>query len=427
VIKRKVYASLQETIFHSELPNGLNIYVMPRPEYGTQFAFFAVRYGGMNLRYLGNEACWVDLPAGAAHFLEHKMFDTEDGLALRTLASNGAAENAFTSSSMTGYYFEGTQGFEENLRTLLSFVSVPYFTEESVEREKEIIGQEISMSEDEPDTEVYYQLLRCMYEHHPIRVPVLGSIDSIDGITPEILYRCHRVFYQPGNMVLCVGGNVKAERVVEIAAEVLPDDRSATVTVDLGAGEPAGVISPIGECRMEVSVPLFEIGFKGTCPPRGGALRQRLIAELACDILFGPSAPLYSRLYEEGLINNSFDGFYDNAPGCAYLMVGGESRDPHQVMSEVLREASRLVRCGIDDALWERLKRAAYGSMVKQLNSLEDSCIELADAHFDGEEYLNFPELFQSIEWADVKNLLENWCVPERTALSVIWPLEDEV
>jgi len=421
----KEYAALGERVYHEVLPNGLQVYVVPRQSYGKQFAFFAARYGGMDLRFLDENGCWVDTPAGVAHFLEHKMFDTEDGSALRILAANGAAENAFTSPSETAYYVECTHGFEENLRTLLSFVSVPYFTQESVAKEQGIIGQEIGMSEDEPDTAVYYQLLRCLYETHPIRENILGTAESIAEITPETLYHCHKVFYRPGNMVLCVAGSVDPQRVVKIAAEVLPLEQTAEAVVDLGESEPTGAVSHYAESRMEVSVPLFEIGFKGTPPAQGESLRQRLVAELTCDVLFGPSAPLYSRLYESGLINGTFDSLYDSVPGCAYLMAGGESRSPRQVLDAVLQEAARLVEEGIAPALWERLKRAAYGSMVKRLNSLEDICIEIADAHFDREDYLKFPELFQSIEWEDVKTMLDQWCREDRAALSVILPLAD--
>ena len=424
-MERKEYAHLGETVCHEVLPNGLHVYVLPRPDYGKQFAFFATRYGGMDMCFRGEDGHWVDTPAGVAHFLEHKMFDTEDGEALRILAANGAVENAFTSPSMTAYYFESTYGFEENLRTLLSFVSVPYFTKESVDKEQGIIGQEIGMSGDEPDTEVYYQLLRCMYGHHPIRVNVLGTVDSIAEITPDTLYQCHRAFYRPGNMVLCVAGNVDARRVVELAREILPKEHTAAAIVDLGGPEAAGVAAHYAECSMEVSVPLFEIGFKGDPAEKGKALRQRLVGELACDVLFGPSAPLYSRLYGEGLINGTFDGLYDCVPGCAYLAAGGESRDPQRVLREVLKEAARLADEGVDPALWDRLKRAAYGSMVKRLNSLEDSCIELADAHFDGEDYLKFPELFQSIERTDVEEMLRHWCTEERAALSVILPPDE--
>lgn len=425
-MERIDYPALNESVYRHELPNGLQIYVLVRPEYGKQFAFFAARYGGMNLRFRGGDGHWVDTPAGVAHFLEHKMFDTEDGSATQTLAANGAVDNAFTSADMTGYYFEGTRGFEENLKTLLSFVSVPYFTTESVEKEQGIIGQEIRMCDDDPENQVYYQLLETMYGQHPIRVRVVGSQESIADITPELLYQCHAAFYRPGNMVLCVAGNVDPDRVAQLAQEILPKERSGAADAEAGREEPLNAACSYAECRMPVSVPLFELGFKGTPAPAGQRLRQRLVAELACDVLFGASAPLYNRLYEEGLINNSFDSLYDSVPGCAYLMAGGESRDPERVMEEALQEAARLAEEGISPQLWDRLRRAAYGSMVKRLNSLEDTCIELTQGHFDGEEYFRFPELFHSIEWPDVAELLRSWCVREQAALSVVWPLEDD-
>ena len=416
------YPALRETVRRCVLPNGLTIYVDVRPEYTRQFAFFAARYGGMDLRFLGEDGDWVDTPQGVAHFLEHKMFDTEDGSALQRMAAQGVEPNAFTTPSMTGYFFEGTQGFEDNLRTLLSFVSRPWFTPESVAKEQGIIGQEIRMTEDDPDNEVYYQLMEAMYVHHPVRVRVAGTVESIAAITADTLYQCHRAFYRPGNMVLCAAGNVDPERVAEIAQEVLDKEPSTANPPDHGRAESPEAAVRYAQRAMPVSIPLFELGFKGDPAPRGQGLRQRLLAELVCDVLFSSSAPLYSRLYEDGLINGSFDGRYDDLPGCACLIAGGESRDPKKVLDEVLKEAARLAREGVDPELWERLKRAAYGSMVRQLNSLEDICYELAQAHFDGEDYLSFPQCFQSIERADAEALLRTWCVEDRAALSVIVP-----
>ena len=416
------YAALRETVWHDVLPNGLNVYVDARPEYTKQFAFFATRCGGMDLRFRGEDGEWVDTPQGVAHFLEHKTFDTEDGSALRRMAAQGVDPNAFTTPSMTGYFFEGTQGFEDNLRTLLSFVSKPWFTPESVEKEQGIIGQEIRMTEDDPGNEVYYQLMEAMYAHHPVRVRVAGTVESIAEITADTLYQCHRAFYRPGNMVLCAAGSVDPERVAEIAQEMLDKEPSAAAVSDYGRAEPAEVVARYAQRAMPVSIPLFELGFKGEPAPRGQGLRQRLLGELTCDVLFSSSAPLYSRLYEEGLINGSFSSRYDSLPGCAYLAAGGESREPKKVLDEVLKEAERLAREGIDPELWERLKKAAYGSMVRQLNSLEDICCELAEAHFDGEDYLSFPQCFQSIERADAEALLRDWCVEGRAALSVIVP-----
>lgn len=416
------YTALRETIHHCVLPNGLNIYVDARPEYGKQFAFFATRYGGMDLRFRGEDASWIDTPQGVAHFLEHKMFDTKDGSALQRMAAQGVDPNAYTTPWMTGYFFEGVQGFEDNLRTLLSFVSQPWFTPESVEKEQGIIAQEIRMCEDDPDHEVYYQLMEAMYAHHPIRIRVAGTVESIANITADTLYQCHRAFYRPGNMVLCAAGSVDPQRVEDIAREVLEKEPSSSTVTDQGMAEPPGVVKKYAQKAMAVSIPLFEIGFKGEPARKGEGLRQRLLGGLVCDVLFSASAPLYSRLYEQGLINGSFDSAFDMLPGCAVLTAGGESRDPKRVLDEVLREAQRLSREGIDPALWDRLKKASYGVMVRQLNSLEGMCFELAQAHFEGEDYLRFPECFQSIERCDAEELLREWCVEDRAALSVIVP-----
>ena len=416
------YTALGQTVYHCVLPNGLNIYVDVRPEYGKQFAFFATRYGGMDLRFRGEDGEWMDTPAGVAHFLEHKSFDTQDGNALQRMAANGVDPNAFTSSSMTGYYFDGVRDFEENLRTLLSFVSVPWFTPESVDKEQGIIAQEIRMCEDDPNDEAYYGMLEAMYASHPVRNRVAGTVESISRITADTLYQCHRAFYRPGNMVLCAAGNIDPRRVADIAREVLTEEPSSATPTDHGQPERPQVQERLGRRAMEVSMPLFALGFKGEAAEQGQGLRQRLLAELVCDVLFSSSAPLYNRLYEQGLLNSSFGGFYSSGPGCAFLAAEGESRDPERVRDEILKEARRLSGEGIDRSLWERLKKAAYGAMVRRLNSMEDTCVELAEAHFQGEDYLSFPQVFQSIEKADGEALLREWCVEERASLSIITP-----
>lgn len=421
-MERLEYTALGQTVYHDVLPNGLNIYVDVRPGYGKQFAFFATRYGGMDLRFRGEDGEWVDTPQGVAHFLEHKTFDTEDGNALQRMAANGVDPNAYTTPSMTGYLFEGIEGFEDNLRTLLSFVSVPWYTPESVDKEQGIIAQEIRMGEDDPNDEVYYQLMEGMYVDHPARIRVAGTVESISRITADTLYQCHRAFYRPGNMVLCVAGNVDPDRVAEIARDVLPAEHTTAAETDYGRPERPEVREKLGRKTMAVSIPLFALGFKGTPAVRGEGLRQRLVAELTCDVLFSPSAPLYNRLYEQGLLNSSFGSFYSDGPGCAFVVAEGESRNPEQVREELLKEAARLGEEGIDQELWERLKKAAYGSMVRRLNSLDDTCYELAEAHFDGEDYLSFPQVFQSIERADGEALLRSWFVEDRCALSVIAP-----
>ena len=278
----KEYPRIGETIFHAELPNGLHIYVDRRPEFQKSYAFFATNYGGMDMKF-HLDGQWRDTPAGVAHFLEHKMFDTEDGNALQDLAANGASPNAFTSSAITGYFFESTEKFYDNLKILLSFVSIPYFTQESVDKEQGIIGQEIGMIEDDPDWKVFTNLMKGLYEHHPIRLSVAGSVESIARITPQTLYDCHKAFYDPANMVLCVAGNQDPERVCQIAREILPKTAGPIAQKDYGPQEPEGAFQSLVEERLAVSGPIFQLGCKGDAPERGEAgLRQQQIGRASC-------------------------------------------------------------------------------------------------------------------------------------------------
>ena len=418
------YPRIGEKMHHLVLENGLHVYVIPKPEFQKSYAFFATNYGGMDMRF-HLDGQWHDTPAGVAHYLEHKMFDTEDGNALQDLAANGASPNAFTSSAITGYYFESTEKFEENLKILLSFVSVPWFTKESVDKERGIIGQEIGMIEDNPDWKVFMNLLAGLYANHPIKVSVAGSVESISHITAETLYACHKAFYAPCNMVLCVAGNVEPERIAEIAREILPEQPGSVALRDYGEQEPAEVKNGFVEEKMEVSTPIFQLGFKGTVPERGlEELRQQLVGELACEALMGVSTPLYARLYREGLINKNFGCGYENYPGCAFLYAGGESRDPAAVRDAVLEEAKRIADEGIDAGLWARLKKGVYGGKVRGLNSFENICVGQAQAHFAGYDFYDFAQCFAQVEKEQAEKMISDWVREELTCLSVVTPKE---
>ncbi len=338
---KKLYPRIGEEVIWETLDNGLPVCIVPKQGFSRKYALFATRYGGMDMRF-ELKGQWLDTPAGIAHYLEHKMFDTKDGNALQELAKNGAEPNAFTSNAITCYYFDSTEKFYENLEILLSFVSVPYFTDESVEKEQGIIGQEIGMIEDDPDWKVFTNLMKGLYEHHPIRLSVAGSVESIARITPQTLYDCHKAFYDPANMVLCVAGNQDPERVCRIAREILPKTAGPIAQKDYGPQEPEGAFQSLVEERLAVSGPIFQLGCKGDAPERGEAgLRQQMLGELACEVLLGNSTPLYARLYQEGLINRNFSYGYDSVPGCAFLAAGGESRDPEAVRAAV--EAEDLI------------------------------------------------------------------------------------
>lgn len=423
-MEQKRYERVGEALYYTVLENGLHIYVDPKPGFQKSYAFFATNYGGMDMRF-HLDGKWVNTPAGVAHFLEHKTFDTEDGNALQDLAANGASPNAFTSTSMTGYYFESTEKFEENLKILLSFVSIPYYTQESVDKEQGIIGQEIRMGDDEPDTQVFYGMLEGLYAHSPIQVNIAGTVESIAEITAETLNLCHRAFYDPGNMVLCVAGDVDPERVAAIAREVLPAQGHPPVERDHGEAEAPQAHKSNWEKAMAVSTPIFQLGFKDT-PPRKGEewLKWELTGNLACEVLLGTSSPLYDRLYSEGLINESFGYGSEAYPGAAFLCAGGESRDPEAVRAAVLEEAKRLCREGVEEELFQRLKKAAYGYMVRSLNSFENICVSQTMAYFSGYEYLTFPECFETITRADVEECIRRAVMWEKSTLAVVKPKE---
>ena len=416
------YPRIGETVLTETLDNGLRVAIVPKPGYRRRYAFFVTRYGGMDMKFR-LDGVWHDTPAGIAHYLEHKMFDTAEGNALQVLSQNGAEPNAFTANSMTAYYFDCTEKFEENLRILLSFVSVPYFTKESVDKERGIIAQEIRMTEDTPDWRVYKNLLSCLYETNPARVPIAGTVESIQEITPETLYACHKAFYAPSNMLLVVVGDVEPETVLALAREVLPQERGGDIERDYGAAEALCVHEKSLTVPMEIAQQQFLVGFKCPASADGSALfRQSLIGELACDLLFGESSPLYMRLYDEGLINGSFGGDFDQLPGVAYVFAGGEGRDPEAVARAIMDEAARLANEGVDEAFYEQIRRANFGASLRSLNSFENIAVGLADGCFRGFDGFRFPEVYDSITKADVEAFLRENIVEERRALSILVP-----
>ena len=274
-MKQLFYRRIGESVYREVLPNGLEIRVVPRSGFVKKYAFFATRYGGMDTRFC-LDGQWLDTPAGIAHYLEHKMFDTKEGNALQELAKNGAEPNAFTSNAMTGYYFDSTEHFEENLKILLSFVSVPYFTEESVAKEQGIIAQEIRMIEDNPDWQIYTRMMKCLYAQNPVRNSIAGTVESISHITADTLYQCHKAFYTPSNMILTVVGDVDPVRIADIARSILPREGGAVIARDYGE-EPEEVACRESSISMEVSSPQFLTGFKCR-PAKGGEEYLRLAA-----------------------------------------------------------------------------------------------------------------------------------------------------
>lgn len=421
-MNKTYYPRLDETVYREVLPNGLTVCVIKKPGFTRKCAYFVTDYGSIHTRFaLDGEV--VETPAGVAHYLEHKMFDMPGRDINEEFAALGANPNAFTSYDMTAYYFSCTEHFEESLRLLLEFVSTPYFTEESVEKERGIIAQEILMYDDSPDSRVFEEMARNLYRSHPLRVPIAGSVESIQDITPEILYQCHRAFYHPGNMMLCVAGDVDEEAVRAIAEEVLPKTSGSKAVADLGAPEEMTCVEPLTRMEMDVSMPTFQLGFK--CPAgRTGAdfAHWELVAELACEALMGESSELYLRLYEEGLIDSSFGWGVETIEGSAMVLAGGDSDDPEAVRDAIIEEAKRLAETGISEEEFRRMIRSFLGRRVKDLDSFESTCFRLCAYHYEGFDYLRFPEHFETIHREELRSFWRENILPERCAMSIVEP-----
>ena len=423
-MQKEYFKNIDETIISETLPNGLKINIIQKPQFSKSFAMFATNYGGADRRFkLAGE--WIDTPAGVAHYLEHKMFDMPEGNALNVLSSRGASPNAFTSSGITAYHFESTSMFDENLRTLLGFVSTPYFTAESVQKEQGIIGQEIRMVEDTPGYVLYYNLLKCLYSSNPVRDSVAGTVESIAKITHETLYHCHKVFYNPSNMTLAVVGNVDPDKVIEAALELLPSEPGEVPERDYGEKETATPHQKNLSTKMEVSAPQFLFGSKLVPENNGEArLRQMLTGEIALRLLFGSSSPFYTRLYANGLLNSSFEYELDYTAGTAMIVAGGESRNVDDVMSELSAEIAKIAAAGLDKTLFENARKSYFGSQLRILGSFSALSQTLADGAFANYRPLDAFEEINRISLADVQNFIAQNISPEKLALSVVSPVE---
>ena len=425
-MEKKFYPELSETVYRHTLPNGLPIVLVSRPGFSRKLAYFVTDMGGIHTEFTVDGKS-VKVPDGIAHYLEHKLFDMPDGEVSEKFAQLGANVNAFTGYDMTAYYFMCTERFSKSLKLLLEFVSTPWFTQASVQKEQGIIGQEIDMNLDNPDTRSFEQLVSAVYTNHPVSTPILGTRESIADITPELLELTHKAFYRPDNMLLCVVGDVDMQEVCDIAQRTLPAKPQETVTATRSWQEPMQVKSDSVSCSMEVAMPNFLLGFK--CEPlsRGEeAVRAEYVGDLAAEALFGESSSLYLQMYEEGLIDSGFGGGFETVEGMALLTAGGDSDYPEKVRDAIIHQAQKLCAQGIDEAEFMRMKRSAMGRRLRDLDSFDSTCFRVCAYHFSGFDYFDFPSVYRQVSVGEVLDFLKRVVTPERCCLSVIYPKENK-
>ncbi|MBR2722346.1 MAG: insulinase family protein [Clostridia bacterium] len=420
---------LREHYYFGTHKSGLPIYVFPKRMTGT-YAILSAKYGSLDHRYrlLGQERD-VEIPDGVAHFLEHKLFENEDGSdSFRQFTALGADANAYTTYNRTAYLFSCTEHFSECLAELLNFVFHPYFTDATVKKEQGIIAEEIRMYEDSPWDRADRNLLRAMYQVHPVRKNILGSEASLATITPELLYECHRVFYHPSNMALVVCGDVEREEVAAVADRILTDVPRAKQSVRVTEREPDDVGASCVRTQMQVAKPLFCIGFKDIFVPRDADARLRRDAAMSLlgEMLFSRAEPFYNGLFEEGLLTSSYGFGYSCADSFGYFGISGEAADPEQIQTRLYEYLDTVRKNGLSEESFLRCRHVLYADEVKAYDSTEEIADRLLCAVFDGVELFSYPSLLQDVTMEELYALMEEIFDPARATLSVIEPFSNE-
>ncbi len=417
---------LGEKYYKAVHESGLTICVFPK-DMSTTYGIFSVNFGGNVTEYEKNGEN-VILPEGCAHFLEHKLFDNPDGgNADDVFSSLGAYCNAYTSNDRTAYLFSTTENEEKCLEQLLYFVTHPYFTEATVNKEIGIIAQEIRGCIDDPYDRCYIGMLEGMYENDPVKKEICGSEESISHITPKTLYKCCEDFYTPSNMVLCVSGRLSPERVIEIVDKTL-DKKAETMPKIGGFCEPCAVVSPYVRREMPVGKPIFAIGIKDCNIPTDPIDRYRRAesANMLLNVLFSEAGDFYSEMLEKGLISPGFDVGYSSNARTAYAMMSGESDAPEALLREIKCHIAKCIDQGIDKCDFEREKKCMYASYISDFDLTEDIAFSMSSYTWEGIDLFAYPDIIGSIEYNDVVTLAKELFKDEFFTLSVIAPQREE-
>lgn len=405
------YAQLNETIYKEILPNGLTVILLPKIDFYKTYALFSTNFGSIDQQFIPiGETDFKKMPDGIAHFLEHKMFEKKDGDVFDDFSKLGASANAFTSFTKTAYLFSSTSHFKENLETLLDFVQKPYFTNKSVNKEKGIIRQEIQMYDDLPEWRVMFGLLENLYPNHPASIDIAGTIESIEDITAELLYENYHTFYHPSNMQLFVTGNFEIEQTIEWIRknQNLKQFEEAKEIKKRYPSEENTKVIPSGEIKLPVNKPKVLVGIKGKKNKLKGAaaLRQLISVEFLLKLLFGETSSTYLKLYDEGLIDDSFNYEYTFEREIDHLSVGGDTKEPDQltsILKNLLLKAAESP--DLNEKHFEIVKKRSIGETLQSLNSLEFIAHQFSDIQFEDVTVFDIIPLMESIELEDIKKV----------------------
>ncbi|MCC8136384.1 MAG: insulinase family protein [Ruminococcus sp.] len=409
-----------DSCIHVKHPSGLDIYICEMKGFSSVEALFGTKYGSINTMFKTDEDKeYTTVPEGIAHFLEHKLFENEDCDVFELYAKTGANANAFTSFDKTCYLFSCSKNYRESLKILLDFVQKPYFTEASVAKEQGIIGQEIKMTNDNPEWRLFFNLLRGMYHNHPVKIDIAGTVESIAEIDAELLYKCYNTFYNLNNMVLSIAGNISADEVLEICDECLKpceDKGLETVFPD----EPAEIVCAEIREVQPVGTPMFSIGYK--CAPCMGMerLKKSMAAAVTAEVLSDASSDMYQKLLNEGLINSSFGTEVFCGDGYFTVIFSGESSEPEKVRDAVAAEIERVRSEGLNEKDFQRIKKSTYGILIRELNNVEAVANSMINSHMDGVSPFDAINVLSEMTSEDCMNFIRSELSGDRLVMSVV-------
>ncbi|NCU16466.1 EF-P 5-aminopentanol modification-associated protein YfmH [Pallidibacillus pasinlerensis] len=422
------FKQLGEELYYEKLDNGLDVYCLPKKGFNKTFITFTTKYGSVDNHFvpLGSNEYKI-VPDGIAHFLEHKMFEKEDGDVFQQFTKQGASANAFTSFTRTAYLFSSTLNVYENLKTLIDMVQQPYFTEQTVEKEKGIIGQEIQMYNDNPDWRLYFGTIENMYHNHPVKIDIAGTIESIADITSDLLYECYNTFYHPSNMLLFVVGPVDPKEMIDTirvdqAARPFTDQPEIRRYFD---DEPETVAEKEKVLKMNVQTPKCMVGLKGNFVNQKGdkMLKTELSAQLLLDLLFSRSSENYRDLYDEGLIDDSFSYDYTQEESFGFVLVGGDTTEPDKLESkikEILLKAK--THDNLSESALTRIKKHKIGTFLRALNSPEFIANQFTRYAFNEMDLFRVVPILEEITFDDVKKVATTLIAEERLTVCKVLP-----
>ncbi|MCM3704130.1 MULTISPECIES: EF-P 5-aminopentanol modification-associated protein YfmH [Cytobacillus] len=422
------FDQLQEELYHEKLENGLDVFILPKKGFNKTYATFTTKYGSIDNHFLppGKEE-FVKVPDGIAHFLEHKLFEKEDGDVFQQFSKQGASANAFTSFTRTAYLFSSTSNVEMNLETLIDFVQDPYFTEKTVEKEKGIIGQEITMYDDNPDWRLYFGLIENMFKNHPVKIDIAGTIESISHITKDMLYECYETFYHPSNMLLFIVGPVDPNQIMSQVRDnqSKKDYKEIPEIKRQFEEEPSESAKKKKVLEMNVQTSKCLVGIKSSTANQSGKemLKNELSLNVLLDIFFGKSSEHYSSLYSEGLIDDTFSFDYTQEQGFGFAMVGGDTNDPDRLaeaLQKMLLDARE--KGAISQETLNRTKKKKIGAFLRAVNSPEYIANQFTRYAFNEMDLFDVVPTLESITLEDVEKAAGNLISEERFTVCQVVP-----